>query len=163
MDVRTEQSKAAILGAFRQLVFTVGYDAIKVNELIATAGVARSTFYKHFADKRAVLITSMEHLLVVLSRCASGSATCSDIRALVEHLWENQQLGRAVFSSNAFEPIVRALAELVHEETKQSKIECFAFAYRQLGTIKAWLSGEFHAQQADLVEQLMHCDRNAAT
>ena len=154
MDARTTQSRAAILDAFRQRIFEEPYDDIRVNDLISTAGIARSTFYKHFPDKRAVLVAAMDHLLIVLARCADGSASRTDIEALVSHLWENRNLGRVIFNSNAMDQIVRALAERIEEKSNVPKLDCFSLAYYYLGTVKGWIAGEFFADQSDVIEWL---------
>ena len=159
MDARITQSRAAILDAFRQRIFEEPYDDIRVSDLISTANIARSTFYKHFPDKRAVLIASMEHLLIDLAHCANGSASRTDIEALVSHLWENRNLGRVIFDSNAMDQIIRALAEVIEGISNASKLDCYSLAYYYLGTVKGWIAGEFFADQSDVIEWLLDLTR----
>ena len=45
---RKAQTKEALLTAFRDLFFERGYEAIRVGDIIARAGVGRSTFYEHY-------------------------------------------------------------------------------------------------------------------
>ena len=155
MDARTTQSRTAILDAFRQRIFEAPYEDIRVNDLISTAGIARSTFYKYFPDKRAVLIAAMDHLLIDLAHCATGSANRPDIEALVQHLWENRNLGRVIFTSNAMDQIVRTLADRIEEGSDQPKLNSYSLAYSLLGSVKGWISGEFYADEDDLVNWLL--------
>ena len=44
-----------------------GYDATTVAQIAERAGVTRSTFFRHFADKREVLVAGQEALSALLS------------------------------------------------------------------------------------------------
>lgn len=45
----------AIVGAFYELLATRGFEKITVSDIIKRAGVNRSTFYRHYVDKYAIL------------------------------------------------------------------------------------------------------------
>ena len=62
-DRRVERTRVAILGAFRDLVLTRGYDPISVRDIVDAAGVGRSTFYEHFDDKDDLFQQSLRPLL----------------------------------------------------------------------------------------------------
>ena len=79
-----------------------GYDATKVAEIAERAGVTRSTFFRHFADKREVLVAGQEALSGLL---AEGIAAAPDGASPVEAV--SAGLERA---SNAMGPVNRELA-----------------------------------------------------
>lgn len=54
-----------------------GYDATTVAEIASRAGVTRSTFFRHFPDKRELLVAGQE----TLSRLLAGGIADADSRA----------------------------------------------------------------------------------
>lgn len=58
VDKRSLRTRGALATALIDLVPRHGIDALEVRKLAAAAGVGRSTFYKHYADKDDFLIKS---------------------------------------------------------------------------------------------------------
>ncbi len=52
---RTLQTRAKLIAAAEALVEDVGYEALRVEEIVLRAGVAKGTFFAHFKDKDALL------------------------------------------------------------------------------------------------------------
>ena len=127
------------------MVLSRRYDDITVREIVAEAGVARSTFYDHYPDKRAVLLASMEHIINTLTQCAAGNASRDQVEQLVNHLWKNRSLGRRIFQSNASRPLIGALAESIQQATGQTQLASSALANGYIGTLTSWFSGELSA------------------
>lgn len=50
---RTQRTRAALIAAGLDLIASRPIDAIAIDELVATAGVAKGSFFNHFADKHA--------------------------------------------------------------------------------------------------------------
>ena len=65
------RAREKILTAFRELVLTEHYSEIRTCDVIARAGVARSTFYACFRDKNHLLLESMGPILAVLADASS--------------------------------------------------------------------------------------------
>lgn len=55
LDRRIAKSREALRCAFISLLQEQGFDAVTVNDLCATAGINRTTFYNHFKDKDQLL------------------------------------------------------------------------------------------------------------
>jgi AcrR family transcriptional regulator len=53
---RSERSRTAILDATRDLVLKVGYDAMSIEAIAATAGVGKQTIYRWWPSKAAVVL-----------------------------------------------------------------------------------------------------------
>lgn len=120
MDARVCQTRDSILRAFVRLALDRRYDQIKTSELIVASGVGRSTFYEHFRGKEDVLLTAMEPLLVPMANAAAGRASKHQVRAMLEHLWEQRGLGRVILNSNAAMRIQRKLAKMIEVRLPQS-------------------------------------------
>jgi AcrR family transcriptional regulator len=52
MDARSARTRGALLRAGFDLLVDRSIDAISVNDLVASAGVAKGSFFNHFADKQ---------------------------------------------------------------------------------------------------------------
>ena len=76
MDRRQRKTRAAIFGAFTELLARESYSRITISEIIEAADVGRTTFYAHFETKddllRALWKEIFDH---VLSRELTGEAT----------------------------------------------------------------------------------------
>ena len=64
-----------------------GYDATTVTQIAERAGVTRSTFFRHFSDKREVLVAGQETLSQLLSEGIAGApASASPLEAVAAGL-----------------------------------------------------------------------------
>lgn len=70
---QNERTKAAIIGAFMQLVKEQGYESITIQAISDRANVGRSTFYRHFMSKADVLLSFHEEIFARLA-AVYGSA-----------------------------------------------------------------------------------------
>jgi AcrR family transcriptional regulator len=63
IDKRAQRTRRALADALMTLAPQEGFDALEVSKLASTAGVGRSTFYNHFADKDDFLINSFAGMI----------------------------------------------------------------------------------------------------
>ena len=127
-DRRIQRTRALLLGALLDLIVEKGYEEISVQDIVDRANVGRSTFYKHFLDKRELLLTGVEQLQKLLTeqRASHGAPAGSKPTLLgfspllFEHVQGNLRFCSALLGSGSgsiVEPrFRRILAELVRED-----------------------------------------------
>lgn len=52
---RTLETRAKLIGAANAVIDEVGFDGLRVEHVVARAGVAKGTFFAHFADKDVLM------------------------------------------------------------------------------------------------------------
>lgn len=163
-DPRTGRTRDAILAAFRALALERRYDAIRVTDLIAEAGIGRATFYEHFRGKDDVLLAAMEPILQPMARAALGRPVEAHLRATLDHVWEQRMVGRVILDSTAGRKLRRRLAEMIAAGLDDGPvpvtIRSAAIAAAQLAMLRQWLGGAPCPAQA-LARQIMACSRIA--
>lgn len=55
LQQRTIETRVRLMAAARELVSAGGYQALRIEELVRRAGVAKGTFFAHFADKDTLM------------------------------------------------------------------------------------------------------------
>src|SRR5262249_19275434 len=75
-DRRIQRTRALLLSALLDLIVERGYEEITVQDIADRANVGRSTFYKHFLDKRELLLSGVDGLqgLLTQQRAAQDSS-----------------------------------------------------------------------------------------
>lgn len=101
----TESRRQPIVEAMIRVVGRKGYRAATVADAIAEAGVSRTTFYRHFADKHECFLAAYEvaaerALAAVETECGSERPWLQRVRggleSLVELLAGDRELARAL-------------------------------------------------------------------
>ena len=163
---RVLRTRAAILAAFGRLVLERRYEAIRIADLVAEAGVGKATFYEHFRSKSDVLVAAMDPVLLAFSTAASGRAARSYVEGMVSHLWERRSMGRTIFNSVTTPIIQRRLAELVllHIERADSpgaapSIRAVGIAAAQIAIIRSWLAGEASCSAHEITDRMIDCSK----
>src|SRR5438445_12355701 len=119
---RSVDTRARIFAAAVRLFAEHGYADTTVDRIAREAGVAKGTFFVHFATKDAV-VTELVRTQVRLARkmrdrtLARGGTAVDALRATVMSLGEqaavNRGLSRAVVSANLVNPLLGGFAESV--------------------------------------------------
>jgi len=127
-DRRIQRTRALLLSALLDLIVERGYEEVTVQDIVDRANVGRSTFYKHFLDKRELLLSGVDGLQGLLTQqrvVQDSSAVVGQPRLgfslpLFQHVQGNFRFCRALLgprSGAIVEPHVqRILADLVREE-----------------------------------------------
>ena len=99
-----------MLQAFIELILEKGYDQVRVQDILDSADVGRSTFYSHFLNKADLLMRNISsgdaHLFPY-----EGTSELPSVEGLFEHIKENQVLLRALNKSEATHHVNRVFQE----------------------------------------------------
>jgi len=121
VDRRVQRTRVALARALMELAPQYGFDALEVRELTARAGVGRSTFYKHYADKDDFLVSSFGGMVTAMdghARRRSDYDTFLPAREVFAHVADAREFARSLVTSGQYartqagrEEKLRALAE----------------------------------------------------
>jgi AcrR family transcriptional regulator len=172
IDTRSERTRAALLSAFAELVFRDGFEKVSAQAVASAAGIARSTFYEHFASKEDLLRASMAPFFGVIAECVSSEAQPEPLPRILAHLWENRRLTDAIFSGAPRRIIAQSLSEMVEARLKQLhdgapltlpyRLAAIHIAEAQLALVESWLRGRAFARVEDMTAALHRSARASA-
>lgn len=174
-DRRIERTRRAVTGAFNAMIFEGRrYDRIRVADLIARAGVGRSTFYEHYRGKDDVLAETIRHPFATLAASVDADARVSTLRDVLAHIHENRVHGKAIFAGAPRRRIARVLASMIEERLRaraQARgvaspaalgVAAVAIAEGQLAAIVAWIGGDIAGDAARIAATLHRIAQAAA-
>lgn len=72
-QTHSERIRNALLQSCADLLYEKPIDAITINEIVERAGVAKGSFYNHFADKEALQVTVSTEILEQVERQVRGN------------------------------------------------------------------------------------------
>lgn len=109
------ETRTRILKAALKLFARQGYDGTTTRDLAETANVAEGTLFRHFPNKKAILVEVatqgwveiLTDLLTELSGMASYKAVAQVMRRRMLHLHENADMLRVCFMEAQFHPDLR--------------------------------------------------------
>jgi AcrR family transcriptional regulator len=98
IDRRSARTRAKLERAHLALIHARGYEATNVQDICAAAGVSRSAFYTHYADKDDLKRSGLEGLRVELESAQRrpGAAPFAFARTLFHHAREHLDLYRSL-------------------------------------------------------------------
>lgn len=110
-----DQTRTRILKAAQRLFASLGYDGTTTRELAQAAGVAEGTLFRHFANKKAILIEVatqgwieiLTDLLTELSEMGSYKAVAQVMRRRMWNFQKNADMMRVCFMEAQFHPELR--------------------------------------------------------
>ncbi|WP_171206054.1 TetR/AcrR family transcriptional regulator [Ruegeria sp. HKCCA0235A] len=97
---RTIKTRAKLLAAAEEVIRNGGYEALRVEEVVKAAGVAKGTFFAHFHDKDALMeILIADELNACLDQAEAGTPpkTVAEIIAALEPVHSFMTSERYVF------------------------------------------------------------------
>ena len=109
------QTRVRILEAARRLFASQGFDGTTTRDLAQAAGVAEGTLFRHFSNKKAILIEVatqgwveiLTDLLTELSEMGSYKAVAQVMRRRMWNFHKNADLMRVCFMEAQFHPDLR--------------------------------------------------------
>ena len=162
LDPRKRRSREALLQAFFGLVLSRRYHEITIADVIAKAGVSRSTFYEHFRSKDALLAAAIEGPFGILASML-GDPSPTRVQGILEHFWQNRGMARGIFQGAGLRPVRATLVAMIEARLKRDhgahlrvppRLAAHALADAMLSPIIAWLAGEASCSAADLAQTL---------
>ncbi|HEY6893908.1 MAG TPA: helix-turn-helix domain-containing protein [Rhodanobacteraceae bacterium] len=151
-DRRVERTRQALLGAFIAIMFEGRrYDRIRIADVIARAGVGRSTFYEHYPNKEALLAETIRMPFAPLAEAVDADAQVGTLAGALTHFHQNRVHGRAVFAGATGRRVTRILADMIEQRLRARarangviapgplRTGAIALAEGQLAAIFAWL------------------------
>ncbi|WP_017793712.1 TetR/AcrR family transcriptional regulator [Leucobacter salsicius] len=161
MDPRAEHTRAALFDAVLSLAARRPINEIPVTQIVAAAGVNRSSFYQHFPDREELLASALENLETNAARIQDPIRTenptagpPAELTRFAKHFADHADLYRQALSPHGSSRVagrVRARTiALVREGIELSglqtdnrvplDIEAAGTAGALLGVIEAWLA-----------------------
>ena len=110
-----DQTRTRILRTAQRLFAHQGYDGTTTRDLAQSAGVAEGTLFRHFENKKAILIEVatqgwieiLTDLLTELSEMGSYKAVAQVMRRRMWHFQQNADMMRVCFMEAQFHPDLR--------------------------------------------------------
>ena len=101
-DRRVQRTRTSLLTALLDLIVEKGYEEVTVQDIVDRANVGRSTFYKHFLDKRELLLSGVDELHGFLAQqravldvsAAAGARLLGYSLSLFQHVQRNYRICR---------------------------------------------------------------------
>ena len=125
------------------LILERGWDRVTVQAVCTRAGVGRSTFYVHFADKEDLLVGGLEHVRDDLQRhrrALKAAPPFAFVGGMIAHADGSRRLFRAVIGKRAGVAVQRRFREVVGE-LMTDDLRDQRIAPRQLAVTSRFLTG----------------------
>jgi AcrR family transcriptional regulator len=121
-DPRALRTRQALREALVSLIIERGWDAIGIRDVCQRAGIGRSTFYTHFADREELLLAGYDDLRKMLRRASAAEGRWRALAftlPLLEHAEENKRMFRALVGRRSSEMAKSGLLRLIIELTRE--------------------------------------------
>ncbi len=118
-DKRVQRTRQALLGAFFELVLDRRYGEIRIDDIVKRSGVARSTFYEHFANKDALLASALHGPFSQMAQAVRADCDMARLRMIVQHFWDNRGMARGIMTGVVRRKAVGVLANLIEEQLRR--------------------------------------------
>ncbi len=117
-DKRVRRTRTALAEALIALTIEKGYETVTIQEITGRSGVGYRTYFRHYADKEAllqdVLQSTVAELRLLIETADPGSGAeyqplpAENGRIIFEHIAAHSDLYRVLFSSGsaALEPVM---------------------------------------------------------
>lgn len=157
-DRRVRRTRTALTETFLELVVERPYDDIAVGDIIERAGVGRSTFYQHFANKEDLLRQSLAPGFEALGESLDEGRDPERLVFWTKTFWANRRVARVLLSGAVRPFLVRTLAAEIEprlgELTIPTPLAAMQIAEAQLGFVHAWMTGRSPCAASDIAGAL---------
>jgi len=145
-DRRVQRTHRALQDALASLIVECGWDAVSVQDICDRADIGRSTFYKHFSGKEALLVSALDNSRrEIRARQSMDESRKNDplpfAYGMLEHVYERQQVFRAIGKRSGY-VVQRYVRELVVRMVKED-LAALAPSGWQLEATTHYVAGAF--------------------
>ena len=138
--VSDSPARAALKAAFADLALSRRYGQFSVETVARLAGVARSTFYYHFAGKDALLLANLAPLIEALAQAPFTTAPSDELRLWTAHIWEKSSVAARLLAGPASRRIEGALAAALRTRLQAgAEARAAQIAGASLALLRAWV------------------------
>jgi AcrR family transcriptional regulator len=168
-DRRVQRTRRSLRDALISLLVEHGWDGINIQNLCERADVGRSTFYIHFQNKEELLVSGFNDLRAGLRAQAvaekNGASNLPFVRGLIEHVYEQRALFRAIIGRRSGHVVQKRFREMVNQLVEEEISLTVAGWQRDAGAryvagalveLLAWWVDAGNARSADDIEQLFY-------
>lgn len=168
-DPRSQRSREAVRTAFNRLVVSTPWARIRVQDIVAAAGVARSTFYEHFASKQALLQDVLVGPFSILAGALDAHCDAARFDALLAHFWEHREQARTFLDGALHRRSMAVLSPLLLAGIRSrharlllpDELAATTLAALQLSILRSWLRHGRADQRAVVGEALRRATAQA--
>lgn len=121
---RSEEARQAALAATVELALANGIEAVTFEDVAASSGVARTTLYRHFGSKQAMLVAAVRGCFVEHTTPDRGNLQ-DDLHAIFERAKDAEEQHRIpelipmLLAAGERDPELRALVVAMLEERRR--------------------------------------------
>ena len=167
-DRRVQRTRLALRDALITLLEESGWDDINIQSLCERANVGRSTFYLHFQNKEELLVSGFDDLRAGLRAQPAftkneTSGSLPFVRGLLEHVYEQRALFRAIVGRRSGHVVQKRFREMVNQLVEEEISLASTGWQREAGAryvagalveLLAWWVDTGTARNADDIEHL---------
>jgi AcrR family transcriptional regulator len=123
-DPRVRKTRIHLQSALVRLILAKGYDAVTVQDIATEADTARITFYRHYADKEALLSDCLDALYADLQQTAAHVSPealergQSPVTILYQHMEAHEDLYRILFLSRGTSTVIQRLRHFMSDHAE---------------------------------------------
>lgn len=118
-DRRVRRTRRLLRDAFNNLVLEKGYDRMTVQDILDRADVGRSTFYAHFRDKEALLMSCFDELREGLHEGLRDNDLQDAAGAVFHHAHKRRQVYKALCGKKGGNVVHRHLSRLIGDAVRR--------------------------------------------
>lgn len=153
------RTRTVIVEAFNRLVLHRRMRRIGIADVLAEAGIARSTFYDHFGGAEQLHMAALAHPFAILANAMVGRADATAAEGLLAHFWHNRARARDTLEGRTGEQVFSLLAGLIEERLEGDfslprRLVAAQLAGAALAPLRTWLLGQSAATAGNLAESL---------
>lgn len=169
-DLRVQRTRRRLREAFITLVIARGYEAVTVLDIVEQAKVGHKTFYRHYADKEAMLNTLLAEILLeaqpFLLPPDTPQAPLENTLNALRFAQKYADLWRVLLRSPAAESLLQPLIAFAQAEGKRffggnrvpDDLVAYHFATSLMFLIRWWLEHDMPYPPEEMtiyIEQLL--------